>query len=275
MTVLVTGGRGTIARAAVAGLRAAGEPVRVGGRVPAALDDPDAVLVDLTRPETFPPALDGVDRLLLYAEPAGIDAFVAAAEEAGVRQVVVVSSLSVLGPPGDAIADKHRVVEDAVGAASFASTFLRPGGFAGNARQWLGAITGDGEVRLPYPDSGEAPVDERDVADVAVTVLRAGPNAGFDGTAPSLTGPESMTRRAEVERLAAALGRDVQVVELDRDHARRELGAALPAHVVDSLLDYWALSDGKQAEVSLEGPRITGTPGRTFAQWAGEVAATR
>ena len=60
MTVLVTGGRGAIARATTAGLRAAGETVRVGGREPAALDDPAAVLVDLTRPKTFPAALDGV-----------------------------------------------------------------------------------------------------------------------------------------------------------------------------------------------------------------------
>ncbi len=270
MTVLVTGGRGAIARGVVAGLEAAGEDVRVGGREPAALGT-GAVLVDLGRPETLPAALDGVDRVLLYAHPEGVAGFVAAAQAAGVRQVVVVSSLTVAAPRGGGIADRHRLVEEAVAAGGFATTFLRPGTFAGNARQYLPGIA-SGEVRLPYPDAGTAPIDERDIADVAVVVLRAGPASAHDGTAPALTGPASLTRREEVEQLAAALRREVRIVPIDAAAARDELAGRMPAHVVESLLDLWAEADGRPAAVSDAVERITGRPGRTFATWAEEVA---
>ena len=183
MTVLVTGGRGSVARGVVDGLVAAGAPVRLSGREPASLRAPEGVetaLVDLSRPETLGPALTGVDRVFLYAEPSGVDGFVAAARAAGVQQVVVLSSASVDEGGSDPIADKHRAVEDAVAGGGFASTFLRPGAFAGNARQWLAPILGDGVVRLPYPESGDAPIDERDIADVAVALLLAGPGGPHD-----------------------------------------------------------------------------------------------
>lgn len=273
MTVLVTGGRGSIARATVAGLRAAGMAVRVGGREPAALGDPDAQLVDLTRPETIAAALDGIERVLLYASPVGIDGFVAAAAAAGVEQVVVVSSAAVLEPGGNPIAERHRRVEQAIAAAGFASSFLRPGAFDGNARQFLEPILTAGVIRLPFADSGDAPVDERDIADVAVRMLVDGPGAGHDGAMPHLTGPASLTRREQVEQLAAAVQREVEIVPLSDDQARAELADRMPAFVLDSLLDLWAASQGRPGTVSADGPRITGRPGRTFSTWASEVAA--
>lgn len=274
MTVLVTGGRGSIARATTAGLLAAGERVRVGGREPSALDLPDGVdgvLADLARPETLPAALDGVDRVLLYAEPSGVDGFVAAARAAGVAQIVVVSSAAVLEGPNP-IGDRHRAVEDAVRASGIPAFLLRPGAFAGNARGLLGSIL-DGEVRMAYPDAGDAPIDERDVAGVAVAVLRAGPGAGFDDEGLWLSGPESLTRRDQVQQLADALGREARIVELDPEQARTEMVASMPPYVVDTLLRYWAAGDGVVAPVSDAVARITGRPGRTFATWAAEVAA--
>ncbi len=275
MTVLVTGGRGSVARGVVDGLVAAGVHVRLSGREPASLRAPDGVetaLVDLSRPETLPPALDGVDRVFLYAEPAGVDGFVAAARDAGVRQVVVLSSASVLTAGSNPIGDRHRAVEDAVAAGGFATTFLRPGGFAGNARQWLAPILGDGVVRLPYPESGDAPIDERDIAAVAVAVLLAGPGGPHDGSAPAMTGPESLTRRQEVQILADALGREVRIEPLGNDEARAFMAETMPAFVVDTLLGYWAAYDGVRDPVTDAVESITGRPARTFATWAREVA---
>ena len=275
MTVLVTGGRGSVARGVVDGLVAAGVPVRLSGREPAALHAPDGVetaLVDLARPETLPAALDGVDRVFLYAEPSGVDGFVAAARDAGVRQVVVLSSASVLIPGTNPIGGNHRAVENAVAAGGFATTFLRPGGFAGNARQWLRPILGDGVVRLPYPESGDSAIDERDIADTAVAVLLAGPGGPHDGTAPTLTGPESLTRRQEVQILADALGREVRIDPVPADEARAFLSATMPAFVVDSLLEYWAEADGRPDHVTDAVESITGCPARTFATWAREIA---
>ncbi|MEJ3652160.1 NAD(P)H-binding protein [Actinomycetes bacterium KLBMP 9759] len=274
MTVLVTGGRGTVATGVARGLHAAGVAVRIASREPASVRAPDGVEVvqaALDDPEALATALDGVDRVFLYADHSGGGAFVAAARNAGVEQVVLLSSSAVLDP-GNIIGEHHRVVEDAIAAAGFATTLLRPGGFADNTRQWLPGIE-EGLVRMPYPDTGGATMDERDIADVAVTILLAGPGAGHDGAAPELTGPESLTRRQEVETIAAALGRSVTVEPMDEDEARREMSAFMPDRIVDALIGYWRAYDGRTQPPTDEVERITGRPARTLAQWAVEVVA--
>ncbi|MFC4944640.1 SDR family oxidoreductase [Pseudonocardia sp. GCM10023141] len=276
MMVLVTGGRGTVAAAVVRGLVDAGVPVRVGGREPGELTAPegvDVVLADLTRPETLPAALEGVDRVFLYAEPAGISGFVEAATAAGVQQVVLLSSIAVHGE--GAIAQRHLLVEQALSAATFGSTFLRPGGFAGNAlKSWLGPISAGDTVRLAIPGSTDAPIDERDIAAVAVAILLAGPGGGYDGVALDLTGPASMTRREMVETLAAELGREARIVGLDAEEARADMAAMWPAPLVESFLSFWCATDGVPTPVSDAVERVTGRAARTFAVWAREVAAT-
>lgn len=272
--ILVTGGRGAVATAVVDGLVAAGLPVRIGGREPSAIDAPSgvaAVPVDLTRPETLPAALDGVDKVFLYAEPSGIEAFVDAAEAAGVQQVVLLSSNSVHG--SGPIAERHQVVEERLAAAGFASAFLRPSGFARNAiNWWLPALAAGAELRLPHPESTDAPIDERDIGAVAVAILQAGPDGPHARSAPDLTGPASLTRRQMVETIAATLGQEARIVVTDDAQARADM-AGWPPAIVDSLLHFWALSDGVPTPVSDAVERITGRPGRTYADWARETLA--
>src|SRR5690349_24514081 len=104
MTILVTGGRGAIARAVTAGLIAAGQDVRVGSSDPSAL--PGSIAFDAADPT---PALEGVTQVFLYSSHSP-QAFVAAAEAAGVKQVVLLSSLSALGGPEDPHAKAERAV---------------------------------------------------------------------------------------------------------------------------------------------------------------------
>ncbi|WP_232660890.1 NAD(P)H-binding protein [Pseudonocardia sp. TRM90224] len=274
MTVLVTGGRGTVATGVAHGLHAAGVPVRIASREPASVRAPDGVEVvqaALDDAATLAPALDGVDKVFLYADRSGGGAFVDAARAAGVEQVVLLSSSAALDP-GNVIGEHHRVVEDTVSAAGFATTLLRPGGFADNTRQWLPGIE-KGVVRMAYPDTGGATMDERDIADVAVTILLAGPGAGHDGTAPELTGPQALSRREEAETIAAALGRSITVEAVDEEEARREMSAFMPDRIVDALIGYWRAYDGLTYPPTDAVERITGRPARTLAQWAAEVVA--
>jgi len=154
----------------------------------------------------------------------------------------------------------------------FATTFLRPGGFAGNARQWVRPILGDGVVRLPYPESGDSAIDERDIADTPAPVLLAGPGGPHDGTAPTLKGPESPARRQEVQILADALGREVRIDPVSHDEARAFMTATMPPFVTDSLLEYWAAADGRPDQITDAVESVTGRPARTFATWAREIA---
>src|ERR671919_767107 len=134
MTVLVTGARGAIARNVIALLLETGTPVRAASRVPGATDLPkgvEPVRVDFTAPETLAPALEGVEKVFLYAAHEGIDAFVTAAQEAGVKHVVLLSSAASAGPDNE-IGRMHLAVERPLEASGIPWTFVRPAMFATN-----------------------------------------------------------------------------------------------------------------------------------------------
>src|SRR5690242_7101977 len=143
MTILVTGGRGAIARAVTAALIDAGQDVRVASRAPSAL--PSAVAYDAADPA---PALQGVTQVFLYSDASTAPAFVAAAEAAGVKQVVLLSSLSALDGPEDPHAKTQRVIT----SGSYATTLMQPGAFMSNAKYWAHQVRATRQIRLPYLD---------------------------------------------------------------------------------------------------------------------------
>ncbi|MEJ2869256.1 NAD(P)H-binding protein [Actinomycetospora sp. OC33-EN08] len=271
MTVLVTGARGAVGRHVVTGLRTAGVGVRAAGRDPEQLDGPDRVRLDLTDPSSFGPALDGVERVFVYVT-GDLTAFAGAAASAGVRHAVLLSSESVLiepDPEPGGIAAHHAEAEAALRGAGLATTALRPGAFAGNTGQWSRGIAA-GVVDLPFPESGTAPIDERDIADVAVAALLADPA----DESPHLTGPESLTMREQIGQVGAQLGRTIEVRAVHPDVAREQMARYAPAGVVDSLFRYWRETDGVPAAVTDEVERRTGHPARPYRQWLAEVFTT-
>ncbi len=135
MTVLVTGARGDIGGAVLAGLAAAGEPVRASSRAPRPGEFPGGVEVarlDLADPASWPAALAGVRKVFLYAHPEGAAEFAAAARKAGVEHAVLLSSSTVLSPDSEAspIAARHIAAERALDGSGLDRTFVRPGYYA-------------------------------------------------------------------------------------------------------------------------------------------------
>jgi uncharacterized protein YbjT (DUF2867 family) len=257
MTILVTGGRGAIARAVTAGLIAAGQDVRVASREPSAL--PAAVEYDTTDPA---PALRDISQVFLYADPSTAPAFVAAAEAAGVKQVVLLSSLSALGGPDDPHAHAERVIAD----ASYATTRLQPGAFMGNTKYWAHQVRATGRLRLPYLDAEEAPIHELDIADAAVRVLLDGPGNGHDDRGYPLTGPESMTRRHQIELITQVTGVPIEAVDLTADQARTELAMRNEAQR-ETLLAYWASRVGTPAPIEPGVELLAGHTARPYTTW--------
>jgi uncharacterized protein YbjT (DUF2867 family) len=272
---VVFGARGSVGAHVAAGLRAAGTPIRVISRDPGTAQFPPtvaAVAADLERPETLPAALDGAEKVFLYAKPDGIEGFVAAARSAGVRQVVLLSSAAVVSPGAEhnPIAQAHRTVELAIERSGLAWTFIRPGMFATNTRWWWQrSIRAENVVRGPYPDAQTAPVHERDLAALAVSAL-TGP--GHEGRAYTVYGPESLTLRRQVEYIGQAIGRGIAFEVVSVGQAREELGRALPAFLVETMLRLWAAGDGRPAAVSAVVEEVTGTAGRGFGRWAADHA---
>ncbi|GLZ48570.1 nucleotide-diphosphate-sugar epimerase [Actinomycetospora sp. NBRC 106375] len=267
--ILVTGARGRVGRAVIDALLATGVPagdIRGAGRDASRLDLPpgvEPVAVDLTDPATLVPALDGVEQVLLYAQ-GDTSGLADAADAAGVEHVVLLSSMSSTHhDPADRIGEMHREAEKPLVDADLTATLLRPGAFAANTLDWAAGVRA-GVVELPYPDSHVTPIHEADIADVAVAALAGG---AVRGTAPTLSGPASLSFRDQVATIAAEVGRDVEVVGLAEDEYRERMSRYAPAWVADSLLHLWAPADGVPQPVHDVTP-ILGRPGRTFAQWA-------
>jgi uncharacterized protein YbjT (DUF2867 family) len=257
MTILVTGGRGAIARAVTALLTDAGQDVRVASREPSAV--PSSVAYDAADPA---PALRDISQVFLYSDPSTAPAFVAAADAAGVKQVVLLSSLSSLGGPED----PHAKTEQVIAGGSYATTRLQPGAFMSNAKYWAHQVRATGQIRLPYLDAEEAPIHERDIADAAVRVLLDGPGNAHDGRGYPMTGPESMTRRHQIELITDVTGVPIEAVDLTPDQAREEMPMRDEGQR-ETLLAYWASRVGTPATIEPGVEHLTGHTARSFTTW--------
>ncbi|MCO6009295.1 NAD(P)H-binding protein [Actinoallomurus purpureus] len=275
MVAVVFGARGNVGRHVADGLLAAGEQVRATSRTPDVAGLPSqmkVVAADLERPETLPAALEGADKVFLYAKPDGVEGFVEAAGSAGVRHVVLLSSAAVVVPGAEQnpIARQHQAVEAAIERSGIDWTFIRPGMFATNTLWWWQrSIRAESVVRTPYPDAQTAPVHEKDMAALAVTALT---ESGHRQRAYTVYGPESLTLRRQVEHIGDAIGRNVRLEVISVEEARAEMGRTMPAIGVETFLRQWAARNGTPAQVSATVEEITGHPAQTFAQWARDHA---
>jgi len=273
--VLVTGATGRVGRQVVAQLMAAGVPVRALTRRPEAAGLPAGVEVvagDLTAPESMDAALRGVGSVFLVwtAAPATA-AQVVERIAAHARHIVLLSSPHQTPHPffqqPNPMAAFHAGLERLIAASGVPSTILRPGMFASNTVMWWSSqIRAGGVVRWPHGAAETAPVDERDIAAVAARALVSDVHAGGDYV---LTGPESLSQARQVSEIGHAIGRPIRFEEVTPDEFRREI---MPHPAANMLLDAWAATLGHAAYVTSTVAEITGSPARTFRQWAADHA---
>jgi uncharacterized protein YbjT (DUF2867 family) len=277
--ILVIGGTGTVGRQVVSRLVAASVQVRALVRNPSATRLPPQVEVlhgDLTLPETLDPCLDGIDTVFLVWTAPG--AAVAPALERIVRharRIVFLSApLKTAHPlfqqpnPVRAISEQ---IEQQIEASGLPWTFLRPGMFAANALSWWAPQTRAGDVvRWPHLAAPTAPIDERDIAAVAVRALCKDGHAGAEYV---LTGPQSLSQFEQVSTIASVIGRSLRIEDISPDEARRVLLRIGPLPAVNMLLQAWAAAIGQPAHVTSTVAQITGSPPKTFLEWATDNAA--
>jgi len=273
VTILVTGATGNVGRAVVDLLLARDVPVRALSRNPRSLPaEVDVQSADLTDPSSLGDVLTGVDKVYLYAHPSGVDGFVAAAQDAGVRHVVLLSALAAGDTdPRNAIAQMHLGVEGAVERSGLAWTFVRPGAFAANALHWAASIKDSGGVRIPYAQAQNSSIHELDIAEVSVAALL---EDGHEGETYVLTGPESLTQERQVALISAAIGKPLWVEDLTGDDAHAVLTRAFRSpDLVDTRIRYYEQTLSQPDLVSDTTAKLLGRPGRTFAQWADDHRA--
>lgn len=269
--ILVTGATGNVGRHLVAQLLKQGQAVRALTRNPEKAQLPEGAEVvagDLMDPAAVGRALEGVTSAFLFAVPGSAEGFLAAARAAGLRRVVFLSSGAVVDGvdrQADLIAEMHAEIERAIEATDLEWTFLRPSIFAANALQWAWSIRASASVSLPYPGSTGAPIDEADIAAVAVQALTTD---RWVGRKLKLTGPESLSQADQVAILGDVLGRPISLVALDPAVAREQMERHVPLPIVAALFEIWAEAVGVTAPVTGVVAEITGRPARSFREWA-------
>ncbi|MGK5632801.1 NAD(P)H-binding protein [Streptomyces sp. URMC 123] len=274
--ILVTGATGNVGRALLEELHAYGAgPLRALTRNAARASFPDgveAVEGDFADTASLKAALEGVRSLFLVTRMGGTDAeIVEAARQAGVDHVVLVSSITAATHPHLVPAQENLAIEQILKDSGMEWTILRPTQFASNTLWWAEPIREGRPVRVPFADIGLPTIHPADIGSVARVALT---EPGHRGMTYTLTGPERVTPRQQVAAIAAALGRDVPLVEIGRAEAHRDLAAFLDDEGADAVLD---VTGGDVTDELLAVhdtvPLVTGSPARPFHQWATENAA--
>jgi uncharacterized protein YbjT (DUF2867 family) len=277
--LLVTGATGNIGRELVAELDARGATFRILvrdlDRAAGLPDRAERVVGDLDKPGTLPPAFAGVDKLFLLTPGIGsahTAHAVAAAQAAGVRHIVHLSSVNVLGDPMPAMGRWHHEREEVIRAAGLPSTFLRPGGFMTNALDWLPTIRAGGFVLDPVGPGRFAPIDPADIAAVAALVLT---EDGHQGSEYVLTGAEVFTVAEQVRMLAAGVGRDIEVrpVATPDEAVRSRFPNGAPQALADAIIEGFTMMRADTLGLRTDTVRrLLGRPPKTFADWCARNA---
>ncbi|TVT54656.1 NAD-dependent epimerase/dehydratase family protein [Amycolatopsis rhizosphaerae] len=272
--LLITGATGNIGRELVGQLAGQETGLRVLVRDPAraaALPERvERVMGDLGDPSSLARAFDGIQGLFLLNPGLGIDYTehaVAAARAAGVRRIVLLSSINVLGDPMPAMGHWHHEREEIVRAGGIPGTILRPAGFMTNALEWVPTLRDGGYVLDPIGPGRHAPIDPADIAAVAARALT---EDGHDGREYLLTGGEALTVAEQVQILGTVLGRTIEVreagtpEEIVRSRYSQGASPALADALLESLTRARADTTGVRTDTVA---RLLGRAPVTFRVW--------
>jgi len=236
----------------------------------------EVVRGDLTLPETLDACLDGIDTVFLVwtAPPSAVAPALERILQRAQRIVFLSAPIKTAHPlfqQPNPLRTMFEQIERLIETSGLQWKFLRPGMFAANALNWwVPQIRVGDVVRWPYLAAPTAPIDERDIAAVAVRALCEDGHAGAEYV---LTGPQSLSQFEQVSAIGRVIGRSLRIEEISPDEARRELLTIGPLVAVNMLLAAWAAAIGQPAHVTSTVEEITGAPAKTFLDWATDNAA--
>jgi uncharacterized protein YbjT (DUF2867 family) len=274
---LVIGATGRTGRIVVAELLRAGRTVRALVRNPATCRLPADVELatgDLTDPESVARVADGArSAFLVWTAPFATTPDVVAALARHVERIVLLSSPHQTPHPffqqPNALRGFHAQLDQMVMDSAREWTIIRPGMFAANSIMWWAPQLQRGDdVRWPYGTVETAPIDERDIAAVAVRALIDDGHVGRDYV---ITGPAALSHAEQVRAIGDAIGRRLVFREITPDEFRAENPAYGAA--ANMLLAAWEAAAGVPAYVTSTVAELTGAPARSFGEWAVANAA--
>lgn len=288
MEVLVFGATGNIGREIVRALAAHSDvKVRIGSRSPeqargalAELPQVTPVLLDWREPQTLDAALHGIERLVIVNPlspeiPEQTAALIAAAQRAGVKQVLRSSVLGAGEPDPIEEARWHHAADEIVRASGLPWVILKPNQYFQNFVNFGTdhTVRSQGAIYLPYDDSRVSNIDTRDLGEIAARILRDEP-AAHAGREYVLTGATAHTMSELAAAISAALGRSVSYVPIPEEPVRQGMTqAGMPPVIVEAILGWFAFCRaGRAARIDPAAAELLGRAPRGAADFVRDYA---
>lgn len=279
-TILITGATGNVGSQVLIRLPADAD-IRAGLVTPNSPDRPLArdvtrVEFDFARPETFRPALEGVEKLFLLRPPTLADVnryfvpVIQAAEAEGVRHVVF---LSLLGAENNRIVP-HAKIEKLLTASPLQWTFLRAGFFMQNLNTTHRAEIRDrDEIFIPAGNGTTSFTDVRDIAAAAAIALT---EPCHENKAYPITGAQALTYTQVADMLTEELGRKIRYANpsLARFALRQLIKGSTLSYAVITTAIYATARYGKAGGMTDDFKRLTGRDPISIRQYIADYRAS-
>lgn len=282
MKILVTGATGNVGGVVIKELKAKGEDVT------AAVRDVESERAkslgvplesfDFSQPEAMEQTMRGYDRLFLILplckemRTYGSHAVIAA-KAAGVSLVVRSSCMGADPNAHFQLGKVHGAIDADLEESGTPFVVLRPASFMQNYAQLLsGAIKSTGKVLVPERDAETSFVDIRDLGASAAAVLtdpEPETNAFY-----VITGPKALGNTEVAEIIGKAAGLEVVYESCEVEDAGMAMEqAGLPEWNIHMILSVHRYARSNYTTfVTKAVEHLSGTPARTFEQFAGEYA---
>lgn len=228
---------------------------------------------DMTQTSTLKSALEDVDVVMMISsstlDMADVQAnFVDAAKRANVKHIIKLSGLSAADVNSSFIfADLHAKAERYLENSGIGWTHLRPSQFMTEYLREVPAILAHNALFLSLEDTLLTPVDLKDVAKAAFTLLTT---KGHEGKIYNISGPEALNMDQIANFISQAIGQPVHYVKASlEDRKKALLQAGIPSFFVD-VLDAQARErlKGRESTVYPETHNALGIEPTTFSQFA-------
>jgi uncharacterized protein YbjT (DUF2867 family) len=259
-------------------LQSRGVEVRIAARESSVVADvlpgaSDVVTFDFETPSLSPRSFEDIDALFLMTplienQVAGSDQVLTAATEAGVPQIVRLSSRAAGWDERSKLRAWHREIDDAVRESGAGWTILRPCSFfqnfinyqTENIRTMSSIILPQGDGLIPY-------IDARDVGEAVAECLMD--PVSHQGQTHVLTGGRAYGVKGVAAEIGRMIHKPLTYIHVDEAQARdMMLQAGMSAWLVEAGLAVFAHARaGREAAVDPALTRIIGRPATSLSEF--------
>jgi uncharacterized protein YbjT (DUF2867 family) len=276
--ILVTGSTGKVGGELVKILISNRKPLCAAARNPSAGNKGQSIEVvefDYDRPETFVPALSGIDKVFLVARPGDNHSDKAAEpfiDEMIRAKIHLIVSLTAMGVEQDE-SFMLRILEKNIEKSGIPFVHLRPNWFMQNfnCAPMHTEIRARGTLHLPAADAKLSFIDIRDIAAVAYGALT---EERHSGKAYTLTGKEALSHFDVAEKLSRVSGKKITYVPVSEETACSGLAKnGVPQELIDRWANFYKkIRLGFCSPVSADVGTLLGRPPISFDQYVDDYA---